>query len=66
MLTPKQFQAFAPRRKLEIRSAYFYIPRNKHGIRSGYYRDMDITRLLQENFGKPKAIMYIARQVAQR
>jgi hypothetical protein len=65
VLTPKQFAAFTQRRRAEIRPAYIYIPRNEHGIRSGYYRDVDITRLLRENRGKAKVILYIARQVGQ-
>jgi len=65
MLTAKQFAAFAPWRRKEIRPAYVYIPQNAHGIRSGYYRDQDITRLLRDHRGKAKTILYIARQVAQ-
>lgn len=64
MLTPKQFAAFTPKRRAEIRPAYVYIPRNEHGIRSGYYRDVDITRLLRENFRNTKVILYVARRVA--
>jgi hypothetical protein len=65
VLTPKQFAAFTPKRRAEIRPAYVYIPPNEHGVRSGYYRDVDITRLLRENCDKAKTILYIARQVAQ-
>jgi hypothetical protein len=65
MLTPGQFATFTPKRRAEIRSSYSYIPRNEHGIRSGYYRDVDITRLLRETCGKAKTILCIARQVAQ-
>jgi hypothetical protein len=65
MLTPKQFAMFAPKRRAEIRPAYIYIPRNNHGIRSGYYRDVDITRLLRDYYGNAKTILYIARQVAE-
>ena len=65
MLTLKQFAAFTPKRQAEIRSAYVYIPRNDYGIRSGYYRDVDITRLLRENFRSIETILYIARRVAQ-
>jgi hypothetical protein len=64
MLTVKQFAAFAPWRRVEIRPAYIYIPQNPYGIRSGYYRDQDITRLLRDHRGKAKTILYIARQVA--
>jgi hypothetical protein len=65
MITPKQFAAFTPRRRAEIRPVYVYIPRNEHGIRSGYYRDVDITRLLRENRGKVRTILYIARIVGE-
>lgn len=65
MLTPRQFAAFSPKRRVEIRSAYIYIPRNNHGIRPGYYRDVDITRLLRENRGKAKTILYIAKVVGE-
>jgi len=65
MLTPKQFAAFTQNRRAEIRPAYIYIPCNEYGIRSGYYRGVDITRLLRENRGKAKVILYIARQVAR-
>jgi hypothetical protein len=65
MLTPGQFAAFTPKRKAEIRSAYIYIPRNAHKIRSGYYRDVDIASLLRKHRGKVKTILYIARQVAR-
>ena len=65
MLTAQQFAAFTPKRRAEIRPAYIYIPRNKYGVRSGYYRDVDITRLLRENRGKTKTILYIAPGVAR-
>ena len=65
MLTPRQFAAFTPKRRAEIRPAYIYIPRNDHGIRSGYYRDVDIIRLLREHCGKARTILYIARRAAQ-
>jgi len=65
MLTPGQFAAFTPKRRAEIRPAYIYIPINTHGIRSGYYRDVDIASLLRKHWGKVKAILYIAQQVAR-
>jgi hypothetical protein len=65
MLTPKQFAAFTQKRRAEIHPAYIHIPRNEHGIRSGYYRDVNITQLLRENCGKARVILYIARQVRQ-
>jgi hypothetical protein len=65
VLTPQQFAAFTPKRRAEIRPAYIYIPRNKYGVRSAYYRDVDITRLLRDHYGKTKTILYIARQVAR-
>jgi len=65
VLTPKQFAAFTPKRRAEIRPGYVYIPRNEYGIRSGYYRDVDITRLLRENFRNETAIVYVARRVAR-
>jgi hypothetical protein len=65
MLTPKQFDAFTRKRRAEIRAAYIYIPENEHGVRSGYYRDVDIAALLREHRGKAKVILYIARQVAR-
>jgi hypothetical protein len=65
MLSPRQFAAFTPKRRAEIRPSYIYIPCNDHGIRSGYYRDVDITRLLRDHRGKGKAILFIARQVAR-
>lgn len=65
MLTPRQFAAFTPKRRAEIRPSYIYIPRNTYGIRPGYYRDVDITRLLRDYRGKAKTILYIARQVAR-
>jgi len=65
VLTPEQFSMFTPKRRAEIRPGYIYIARNKYGVRSGYYRDVDIIRLLRENCGKAKTILYIARQVAQ-
>ena len=52
MLTPRQFAAFTPKRRVEIRPAYLYIPRNRYGIRSGYYRDVDIAPLLLRHRGK--------------
>ena len=64
MLPPKQFAAFTPARQAEIRPARIYIPKNEHGVRSGYYRDEDIAQLLRDHRGKSKAILYIARQVA--
>ncbi len=65
MLTPRQFAAFTPKRRVEIRQAYFYIPRNRHGIRSGYYRDVDIAPLLRRHRGKTKTILYIAQIVGK-
>jgi len=65
MLTVKQFAAFTPRRRAEIRPARIYIPRNEHGVRSGYYRDEDIAHLLRKHRGRAKVILYIARQVAR-
>ena len=65
MLTPRQFSTFTPKRRAEIRPAYIYIPQNSYGIRSGYYRDQDITRLLRDHRRKAKVILYIARQVAR-
>lgn len=65
MLTPKQFSMFTAKRRAEIRPAYVCIPRNTYGIRPGYYRDVDITRLLRDHRGKAKTILYIARQVAR-
>jgi hypothetical protein len=47
MLTPRQFDAFTPKRRAEIQPAYLYIPPNRHGIRSGYYRELDIAPLLR-------------------
>jgi hypothetical protein len=64
MLTPRQFATFTPKRRAEMRPAYIYIAQNPYGIRSGYYRDQDITRLLRDHRGKGKVILYIARQVA--
>lgn len=40
-------------------------PRNAHGIRSGYYRDVDIASLLRKHRGKVETILYIARQIAR-
>ena len=65
MLTPKQFAAFTPRRRAEIRPAYIYIPPNDHGIRSGYYRDVDIAPLLRRHRGKAMTILYIAHIVGE-
>lgn len=65
VMTPKQFAAFTARRQAELRPARIYIPKNEHGVRSGYYRDMDIAALLREHRGKAKVILYIARQVAR-
>ena len=65
MLTPKQFLIFTAKRRAEIRPMYIFIPSNIYGIRCGYYRDVDITRLLRDHRGKAKAILYIARQVAR-
>lgn len=65
MLTPGQFAAFTPKRRAEIRPAYIYIPKNEHGVRSGYYRDVDIAGLLRRHRGKTQVILYIARQVAR-
>jgi hypothetical protein len=64
MLTPRQFAVFTPKRRAEIRPAYIYIHKNEHGVRSGYYRDVDIAHLLRQHQGKAKTILYIARQVA--
>ena len=63
MLTPSQFAAFTPKRRAELRPAYIHIPHNTHGIRCGYYRDVDIIRLLRENRGREKTILYIAQIV---
>jgi hypothetical protein len=65
MLTPGQFAAFTPERRAEIRPAYIYIPPNRHGILSGYYRDVDIAPLLRLHRGKAKTILYIARIVGE-
>jgi hypothetical protein len=65
MVTPRQFAAFAPWRRAEIRPARIYIPKNEYGVRSGYYRDVDIAALLREHRGKATVILYIARQVAR-
>jgi hypothetical protein len=65
MLTRRQFAAFTPKRRAEISPAYLYIPRNRHGIRSGYYRDVDIAPLLRRHRGKAKTILYIARIVGK-
>jgi hypothetical protein len=65
MLTPKQFAALTPKRRAEIRPAYSYIPRNRYGIRSGYYRDVDIVPLLRRHCGKAKTILYIAQIVGK-
>jgi hypothetical protein len=65
MVTPRQFAAFTPTRRKEIRSTYVYIPTNRHGIRSGFYRDVDIAPLLRRHHGKTKAILYIARVVGK-
>ena len=63
VLMPKQFAAFTLKRRGEIRPAYIHTPRNEHEVRLGYYRDVDITRLLRENRGKEKTIFYIARMM---
>ena len=65
MLTPKQFADFTPKRRAEIRPAYIYIPKNEYGVRTGYYRNVDIAYLLRLHGGKAKTILYIARQVAR-
>lgn len=65
MLTSRQFAAFTPKRRAEIRPAYIYIPANEYGVRSGYYRDVDIAQLLRDHCGKARTILYIARQVAR-
>jgi hypothetical protein len=65
MITVKQFQAFTHERRAELRPFRIYIPPNKHEIRSGYYRDVDIASLLRKHRGKAKTILYIARQVAR-
>jgi len=65
VLTPRQFATFTSKRRVEVRPAYIYIPHNEHGIRSGYYRDVDIGHLLRDNRGKAKTILYIARIVGE-
>ena len=64
MLTPRQFAAFTLKRRDEIRPAYVYIPRNECGIRPGYFRLVDINRLLRENFRNEKTFLYVTRRVA--
>jgi hypothetical protein len=65
MLTPGQFAAFTPTRRKEIRSTYVYIRPNRYGIRSGFYRDVDIAPLLRRHHRSAKAILYIARVVGK-
>jgi hypothetical protein len=65
MLTPRQFAAFTSKRRAEIRPAYIYIPPNDYGIRSGYYRDVDIAPLLRRHRGQAKTILYIAHIVGE-
>jgi hypothetical protein len=65
MLTPGQFAVFTPKRRAEIRPVYLYIPPNLHGVRSGYYRDLDIAPLLRRHYGKAKTILYTARIIGK-
>src|ERR1700736_362769 len=51
--------------RAEIRPAYFNIPLNRYGIRSGYYRAVDIVPLLRRHRGKAKTILYFARSVGR-
>ncbi len=65
MLTPKQFDCFTSKRKREIRHMYLFIPRNRHGVRSGYYRDADIASLLREHYRNAKTVLFIAGAVGK-
>jgi hypothetical protein len=65
MLTPRQFATFTAKRRGELRPTYLYIPRNRYGVRSGYYGDEDIAPLLRRHRGKAQTILYIARMVGK-
>lgn len=64
MLTPKQFATFTPKRREEIRDNYVFIPRNRHGVRSGYYRDRDIVSLLRTHSREVDIVLFVAGTVA--
>lgn len=64
MLTPKQFATFAPKRREEIRGKYIYVPRNRHGVRSGYYRDEDIVALLRTHSHDMEIVLFVVGAIA--
>jgi hypothetical protein len=60
MLTARQFAAFTPKRRGEIRCMYAFFPRNRHGVQSGYYRDADIVPLLRRHYRNAETVLFIA------
>ena len=60
MITMPQWNAFTPQRRAELFGQRTFIPENSHGIKTGYYSDGDIVRLLRKHKREPRTVQFIA------
>ena len=60
MITRKRFLKLPRMQQMLLSgSTYTYVPRNKSGIRSGYYMDYELADLLREHAGDKEKVTFL-------